>query len=1279
MRTTLRLFVVLTLVALFAHTVRGSFSSVLTGGWGTVDSLSVPRSGAAAILLTDGRIMVIGGEVNGEPSNSVEFFYPDGTFAAAPSMSIARSGHAAVVLASGEVLVTGGITSGGGITNSAEMFDPVHDTWTQTNPLLEARRGHSALLMPDASVIIIAGDNGTTGVSAIERFSPDRAAFTQTGALTQSRARAAAALLADNRILVAGGTTIDEAGTAVPTASVEVFDPSTGASTFVSSMALPRGGATATALLDGRIAVIGGNDGSRDLASAEIYDASTNAWTSVTGTTPRSNHIALLLPNNNAVFLTGGTSGAQTDLFIPFANDNSGAFVPTSSSLASHAHGVAIGTVIEGLALAAGGDAGSAAEVYRFATVKTDYPDYGAGEYVGVSGTGWQPGETVTLVIHELGTGDPDVVLNAVADQSGNIANSQFAPSAGDYGVRFLLTAMGSNSLAQTSFTDANINTDLALTITPSAVPFGSSGPVVFQATLTRSVNSGGGALAGQTITFQRGSTTLGTAITGANGVATLNFNPSVLPVGAASIKASFDGATIGGDSYKPSNNTQTLTVVADATAPVSTISLMPSVPNGSNNWYRTDVSIVVSVADNVGGTGVAETRCVLDPPSAPSNFDAIPSGCAFAGAGALVSTEGTHVLYLASRDNASNKETVKTASFKIDKTAPSLAIPSNITAEAAGPFGAVVSYSGVFATDNLTATVMPVCTPASGGTFALGTNTVSCSATDEAGNVSSAAFNITVQDTTAPIVSIARMTPANGGGWNNQDVSLQVSCSDAVGIASVLATGAAAASTTPATPSTSEALAVTVTSEGVNQSVIATCTDTAGNQSTDSISAVNIDKTKPVISGSRTPAANGNGWNNTDVTVSFVCAEVGAVQAGIATDTVVGGTLTAEGHNQSLSNSGACLDQAGNAADPATVSGISIDKTKPVITWNFANDSCSLVGNSGWCRGTQTATFSAADVLSGLADTSYVNFTRSTQVNGANVLIASGEVCDLAENCAASLDAGPYKIDSEGPVNVIGTPSYSANSAGWYKAPVTINFSGQDAASGIASCTSPTYSGPDSANATVAGSCTDIAGNSTSGQYVLKYDATAPTLQCTPASYVLNNPMAAVSASVSDNLSGASVSPVSTNVSASQIGLFSASLTGADNAGNSATVSCAYSVTYNTLVTLQQPWSPAVAFKAGSTIPLKWQYTDYYNQVVDSTYADPRAAVYGYCTDTTNNEPILAVEDAGVSGYRYDPVSKTWHFNWKTSKNMAGGCFSIGIKSNQSGQLDGWFDTKVR
>jgi len=110
--------------------------------------------------------------------------------------------------------------------------------------------------------------------------------------------------------------------------------------------------------------------------------------------------------------------------------------------------------------------------------------------------------------------------------------------------------------------------------------------------------------------------------------------------------------------------------------------------------------------------------------------------------------------------------------------------------------------------------------------------------------------------------------------------------------------------------------------------------------------------------------------------------------------------------------------------------------------------------------------------------------------------------------NCTATDNQGgtwqlslQFKIDSTPPTVTSASVDRPADSNGWYNHPVTITFVGSDAGSGIASCTSVAYSGPDSSSATVGGVCKDVAGNTSSpGAFAIKYDSTPPTVTATPA-----------------------------------------------------------------------------------------------------------------------------------------------------------------------------------
>ena len=99
------------------------------------------------------------------------------------------------------------------------------------------------------------------------------------------------------------------------------------------------------------------------------------------------------------------------------------------------------------------------------------------------------------------------------------------------------------------------------------------------------------------------------------------------------------------------------------------------------------------------------------------------------------------------------------------DVTSPVLSLPEDITQEATGPDGAAVQFNAT-ATDDVDASVTVNCDKASGDTFPLGTTTVTCSATDAAGNKAEGSFKVTVvaaRDTTAP-TAVFSTTPVITG-----------------------------------------------------------------------------------------------------------------------------------------------------------------------------------------------------------------------------------------------------------------------------------------------------------------------------------------------------------------------------------------------------------------------------------------------------------------------------------------------------------------------------------
>lgn len=107
--------------------------------------------------------------------------------------------------------------------------------------------------------------------------------------------------------------------------------------------------------------------------------------------------------------------------------------------------------------------------------------------------------------------------------------------------------------------------------------------------------------------------------------------------------------------------------------------------------------------------------------------------------------------------------------------------------------------------------------------------------------------------------------------------------------------------------------------------------------------------------------------------------------------------------------------------------------------------------------------------------------------------------------SCTATSEGGSTTTiatiakDATAPGEVSVTAEPSATN-GWHAAPFTATWTGSDAISGIAECTSTDYAGPDAVDATLIGTCTDHAGNkSDAATYAFSYDATAPIVSAVP------------------------------------------------------------------------------------------------------------------------------------------------------------------------------------
>jgi N-acetylneuraminic acid mutarotase len=187
--------------------------------------------------------------------------------------------------------------------------------------------------------------------------------------MQQSRSGHAATLLSDGHVLVVGGATYTSQF--VILASAELYDPATDAWTFAGALNQARDGPTATLLLDGRVLVAGGSDSSGTFNTVEVYDPLTRAW-SMTGSlhTSRDGYSATLLPNGK-VLVAGGAFAFTNDLSSAELYDPASGTWTLTGSMATARSGHTATLLPNGKVLVAGGyytNSLSTAELYDPAT-----------------------------------------------------------------------------------------------------------------------------------------------------------------------------------------------------------------------------------------------------------------------------------------------------------------------------------------------------------------------------------------------------------------------------------------------------------------------------------------------------------------------------------------------------------------------------------------------------------------------------------------------------------------------------------------------------------------------------------------------------------------------------------------------------------------------------------------------------------------------------------------------------------------------------------------------
>ena len=374
-----------------------------------------------------------------------------------------------------------------------------------------------------------------------------------------------------------------------------------------------------------------------------------------------------------------------------------------------------------------------------------------------------------------------------------------------------------------------------------------------------------------------------------------------------------------------------------------------------------------------------------------------------------------TLVTYIVSDVNGNSE----TCSFSItveDQEAPMITCPANITvSNDTGQCSAVVTWPMVTATDNCLVTSV-VGSDSSGSVFPVGTSVVSFVAMDQAGNVDSCSFTVTVNDTEAPVASCPVDTViANDPGLCSAVFNYAApSGMDNCGVASIVSS--------PASGSTFPV--------GVN-AVSVVVTDSAGNSDSCSFNVTVLDTEAPVVTCPVNIAVNSDpgqcgaivNWN--PVTASDNCGVDSLGGSSVSGDFFpVGLTTVTFTATDSAGNIGSCdfdILVSDNEPPVVTCPPSIVQDNDPgicgaVVTWPAvgASDNCgidTLIGTamSGdtFPVGVTNVTFIAVDDA-GLTDT--CSFTVTVIDTEAPVVVCPADIVinNDTGQCAAAVTWNP-------------------------------------------------------------------------------------------------------------------------------------------------------------------------------------------------------------------------------------------------------------------------------
>ena len=189
--------------------------------------------------------------------------------------------------------------------------------WRFTGSMQHERFVFQMVPLQTGKILAIGGwDQNLNPEATCELYDPATETWSATGSLNVARAEARAVRLLDGRVALLGGETTSAYSYPVQTTQVEIYDPATGVWSLAGNLQIGRQNTAAALLHDGTILMVDGLVGVSGTMSCEIYDPSTQTSHLVASTSvARNYHDAITLLDGKVLVSGGRDGGAGSNYF----------------------------------------------------------------------------------------------------------------------------------------------------------------------------------------------------------------------------------------------------------------------------------------------------------------------------------------------------------------------------------------------------------------------------------------------------------------------------------------------------------------------------------------------------------------------------------------------------------------------------------------------------------------------------------------------------------------------------------------------------------------------------------------------------------------------------------------------------------------------------------------------------------------------------------------------------------------------------------------------------